>query len=80
MDTLGWLLLERGQAARARDLFEEASQKSPGNPQYRYHLAQALDQTGESKRAEEILQELLADQRLKAEHPKIQKMLEQIKK
>lgn len=79
MDTLGWLLLQQGQAARARELFEEASQKSPGNPQYRYHLAQALDQTGESKRAEQILQELLADQRLKAEHPKIQRMLEQIK-
>ena len=78
MDTLGWLLLQQGQASRARELFEEASQKSPGNPQYRYHLAQALGQTGASKRAEQILQELLADQRLKAEHPKIQRMLDQI--
>jgi putative PEP-CTERM system TPR-repeat lipoprotein len=77
MDTLGWLVLERGDAARAADLFEEASKKAPDNPQYKYHLAQALERSGEKERAKQILQELLADKRLESEHAKIRTMLQQ---
>jgi Flp pilus assembly protein TadD len=77
MDTLGWLVLERGDAGRAAGLFEAASQKVPDNPQYRYHLAQALHRTGENDRAKQILEELLADQRLTGEHAKIRTMLQQ---
>jgi putative PEP-CTERM system TPR-repeat lipoprotein len=77
MDTLGWLVLERGDAARAVGLFEEASQKAPDNPQYRYHLAQALHRTGEKDRAKQILEELLADKRLENEHAKIRATLQQ---
>jgi putative PEP-CTERM system TPR-repeat lipoprotein len=76
MDTLGWLVLERGNAARAAGLFEEAAKKSPDNPQYRYHLAQALHRSGETQRAKAILQELLADKRLEKEHEKIRAMLQ----
>ncbi len=77
MDTLGWLLLARGDAARAAGLFEEASQKAQDNPQYRYHLAQAVYQAGQKERAKQLLQELLADKRLEGEHAKIRAMLEQ---
>jgi predicted Zn-dependent protease len=78
MDTLGWLLLERGEAARAVGLFEEAVAKAPGNPQFSYHLAQGLARADQKERAKEILQELLQDKRLEAEHSKIREMLKQI--
>lgn len=78
LDTLGWLVLQKGDAARAVTLFEEAAQKVPSNPQYQYHLAQALGRAGDKDRAKDVLQKLLADKRLEAEHPKIRAMLERI--
>lgn len=78
MDTLGWLLLQRGEVARAADLFTQAAEKAPGNPQYRYHLAQALGQAGQQDQAKRILEELLQDDRLASDHPKIRGMLQQI--
>src|SRR3546814_8139646 len=64
LDTLGWLLLERGEAAKAAGLFAEAAEKAPENPQYRYHLAQALGRTDQQGQATQILEELLRDERL----------------
>lgn len=80
MDTLAWLLLERGDATRAAGLFEEAAQKAPDNPQFQYHLAQALHRTGQKERATQILEKLLADKRLESEHAKIRAMLQEFRK
>ena len=50
MDTLGWIVLEQGQTARAVDLLQQASAKAPKSPTLRYHLAAAHAKAG--KRAE----------------------------
>ena len=54
-DTLGWLLLQRGQADAALRHLREARLRAPRNPEIRYHLAVALAQAG---RQEEALAEL----------------------
>ncbi|WP_193369788.1 XrtA/PEP-CTERM system TPR-repeat protein PrsT [Pelagibius marinus] len=78
MDTLGWLLLERGDTLRAKGLFADAAAKAPENPQYRYHLAQALGRSGQKDEARQILEALLLDERLASDHDKIRGMLQQV--
>ena len=65
--------MQRGQRVYSRKL----PRRRPDNPQYRYHLAQALNRTGEKERAKQILQELLADNRLESDHAKIRTILQE---
>lgn len=58
-DTLGYVLLERGQTARAVDLLEKAVAERPDAPSIRYHLALALDRQGDKPRAAETLRQAL---------------------
>ena len=75
MDTLGWLLLKHEKAGQAAVFLEEASRKAPENPQYRYHLALALDRLGRRAEAKPMLEQLLSDERLAGEHTRIRQML-----
>jgi putative PEP-CTERM system TPR-repeat lipoprotein len=63
MDTLGTLLLDQGQTERALRLFQQASEKAPEHLEIRYHLAQALAQSGDKEQARKILKEVLAVQK-----------------
>ncbi len=54
-DTLGWILAGQGQIERALRHLREARQRTPGNPDIRYHLASALARGG---RPDEARQEL----------------------
>lgn len=59
-DTLGWILVGDGQAAKALPLLRVASGAAPGNPAIVYHYAVALDKTGNKQGAASVLKTLLA--------------------
>ena len=58
-DTLGWLKLKNGDLRGALKLLEIAADNSPDNPEIKYHLADALAQSGELDRARSILAEII---------------------
>ena len=60
MDTLGWILAEKGETTRALDLLQKAADKTPASAAIRYHLAATLAQSGDTARARRELGDLLA--------------------
>lgn len=59
IDTLGFVQLQRGDAAAAIALFEEALALRPKDPTIRYHLGLALVKSGDRERAAATLREAL---------------------
>lgn len=60
LDTLGWILVEKGQLARGLELLEQAATSSQGaRPDIRYHLAVALTRSGDKARARKELEQAL---------------------
>ena len=60
LDTLGWILVEAGNTARALPLLQKASTLAPDAPEIRYHLGAALAKSGDTKAARTQLEQLLA--------------------
>jgi putative PEP-CTERM system TPR-repeat lipoprotein len=60
-DTLGWVLIDKGDAARALPILQKAVAAAPKSTAYRYHLAVALSKTGDKPGARREAQKLLAD-------------------
>lgn len=60
MDTLGWLLVEQGDAKRAAQILQQASTKAPQAPEIRYHLAMALFKSGDKAGARKEVEQALA--------------------
>ena len=60
MDTLGWILVEQGDAARGVPILRKARAKTPQARDIRYHLAVGLHKTGESAAARKELESLVA--------------------
>lgn len=60
MDTLGWIILESGDAGRAIALLKKAIELAPSSPEMRYHLGVALIKSGDKKGAKVQLEYLLA--------------------
>jgi predicted Zn-dependent protease len=58
-DTLGWVLVNRGEVGRALPLLETARQALPDRPEVRYHFATALAKAGRPAEAREELVALL---------------------
>lgn len=63
LDTLGWILVEKGQAARAVNLLKRALDKAPAADTVRYHYAVALANSGNRQQAKKELQALLGSKR-----------------
>ncbi|MEE9608629.1 MAG: tetratricopeptide repeat protein [Myxococcota bacterium] len=59
LDTLGWVQLQRGDAAAAVVALEQAVEALPESPSLRYRLGLALSQAGEQERAREVLENAL---------------------
>lgn len=56
-DTLGWILLKKGQTARSLELLRQAAASQ--NPSIRFHYATALAKSGDKDQARRILKQLL---------------------
>jgi len=60
-DTLGWILVEQGQAPRGLELLRKALVKAPKAASVRYHHAVALARTGKKAEARQEIEKLLKD-------------------
>jgi putative PEP-CTERM system TPR-repeat lipoprotein len=60
MDTLGWILVEQGNAARGLPLLQKAAQAAPAAADVRLHLAKALIKANDRPGARKELEALLA--------------------
>jgi putative PEP-CTERM system TPR-repeat lipoprotein len=60
MDTLGWMLVEQGNTQRGLPLLQKAAAGAPALPEVRYHLAVALNKSGDKAGARKELEALLA--------------------
>ncbi|WP_186301484.1 XrtA/PEP-CTERM system TPR-repeat protein PrsT [Denitromonas halophila] len=61
IDTVGWIKLNTGDIDGALGLLREARLRAPQNREVRYHLAQALHQSGRTAEARKELLDALAD-------------------
>jgi putative PEP-CTERM system TPR-repeat lipoprotein len=61
MDTLGWMLVEQGDTKRGLPLLQKAASLVPDAKDIRYHMAIALQKTGDKAGARKELEKLFAD-------------------
>ena len=58
-DTLGWILVSQGNAQSGLTLLRQAAALQPDEPTVQYHLAVALNATGDRARAAEVLRPIV---------------------
>jgi tetratricopeptide (TPR) repeat protein len=77
-DTLGWVLCQRGEYAKAKTHLEKAVAKSPNNPSLSYHLGWCEVKMGETAQAQETLKKALSLKTVFPEQAEAQKLLESL--
>ncbi len=60
IDTLGWILVDRGDTARGVPLLQKAVSLAPAMAEIRYHLAAGLARSGDKAAARKELEQVLA--------------------
>jgi putative PEP-CTERM system TPR-repeat lipoprotein len=75
LDTLGWILLEQGDTARAVSLLQKASALAPMASEIRYHLGMGLVKAGDRRGARIQFEQLLAENKNFARREEIETML-----
>lgn len=75
MDTLGVVLIERGEAARAVEVLQEAAKVRPDMLAIKYHLATALAKQGDKENARKELKRILRQERDFPEREEAQALL-----
>ena len=63
LDTLGWILVQRGDSARGLDLLRQSYSRDSRHPTVLYHLAVALTERGSKTEARQHLERALAQGR-----------------
>ncbi len=77
-DTLGWLLVQKGDLERARQLLEQAARQQPDKPEIRYHLAVALAKAGARDRARATLTALMTEGKPFEERADAKRLLDEL--
>jgi tetratricopeptide (TPR) repeat protein len=77
-DTLAWIHIKRGDPAAARPMLLALTNKSPTDPNFRYHYAVALFQTGDRAGAKRELELALSNNPPKGVENEIRALLAQI--
>ena len=75
MDTLGWMLVEQGNTQRGLALLQKAAAGAPALPEVRYHLAVALNKSGDKTGARKELESLLAQNKPFAQQEEARSLL-----
>lgn len=78
MDTLGWILVERGETARGVTILRQALTQSPEARNIRYHLAAGLYKAGDKVAARKELQPLVAGDMAFAQADETRALLKQL--
>ncbi len=78
LDTYGSLCVLRGRNAEGLDTLKQAVSSAPSIPEYQYHFAQALHQSGKSDSAKEILKLALASKNPFSERGEAKTMLAEL--
>lgn len=79
LDTYGWLLTQSGKAGDGLAYLRQALQALPNNPEVRWHLAQALHRSGDSKGAAAELDRLLTSRVSFPQEAEARKLLQQLR-
>ena len=79
-DTLGWVLLARGQTDQALSHLQTASTASPSDPSIQYHFAVALDRAGRSAEARDALEKLIGSGASFSDKADAEKLLAELKR
>ncbi|MBB3223847.1 XrtA/PEP-CTERM system TPR-repeat protein PrsT [Pseudoduganella umbonata] len=78
MDTLGWMLVDKGDLARGLPLLKKASAAEPGAADIRYHLAAAHARNNDKAAARKELETLLAEKSDVAQAEQARALLKQL--
>ncbi len=80
LDTLGWVLFQRGDVRKAFPLLLRASAQQAANPTIRYHLAQVLAARGQTEEAVTHVEVALESTQLFRERPAAEALLAELSK
>ncbi|WP_332853094.1 XrtA/PEP-CTERM system TPR-repeat protein PrsT [Duganella sp. S19_KUP01_CR8] len=78
LDTLGWILLEKGETGRALPLLKQAKTLTPDVPDIGYHLGVALMKSGDKPAARRQFEQLLAANKEFPQRAEVKAMLESL--